>query len=210
MAENNQKVNLYLFDNKFLVGLKDNTIPVNKFVKSQECFVNCVNYWSQILGKLIFKLDNYKERKVIVENLMDEHGLTSDMLSHVETFTLFIEKLGGNINTFNDIPSINFNTMLDFISNEKLAVFIAALGFIEYYYQQISKIIVYYLKINNIYINIHYTEHEIIDSKHANDLFKLLDKYDINEKEYALSYGSELAIKIFDDYYNMVYDMYCI
>lgn len=195
--------------NKFLSGLINNNIPVLNFTKSQESFINCVNYWSQILGKLVYRLNDFTDRKLIIENLCDKHGIDAG-LSHVETFTQFIIDLGGTIsNNLYDIPSTIFNHNLGSISDSQLPIFIATLGFIEYYYQKISGIIVKYLKANNKYSNIHYEEHELLDVKHYTDLFSLLVKYSDNEVKRALHLGSSNAITLFNDYYNGCYKLYC-
>lgn len=198
----------FLEENKLLKGLENNTIKFDNFVKSQEGFVICVNYWSQILGKLIFRLDSFIDRKIILENLMDEHGI-GGKYSHVETFSMFITKLGGKVPIYYGGPALDFNLKLHNYSKESLANFIATLGFIEFYYQKISAIIVKYLKINNKFINIHYEEHEELDIKHYTDLFSLLKRFTKDEITNALKNGSLMAIKLFDEYYNSCFDLYC-
>lgn len=203
--------------NKFLSGLANNSIPIANFIASQASFITCVNFWSQILGKLIYKLDDFKDRKIILENLSDEHGVGNgnddncncSNLSHVETFKLFITKLGGIIPDIYDLPSTNFNNTLSLISDIELHDFIATLGFIEYYYQKISIIIVNYLKMNNMYDNIHYEEHELLDIKHYTDLLSLLNKYPTNIQTGSMQIGSENAIHLFDEFYNHCFNLYC-
>lgn len=203
----------WLESNKFLSGLKNNTINFDNFVSAQESFVNCVNYWSQILGKLIYMLDDFKSRRIILDNLLDEHGydITGKYGSaHVETFEKFVTQLGGVIEHKKyDKPSFHFNGKLLVVSDYELPVFIATLGFIEYYYQKISSIIVNYLKANKKYNNIHYEEHELLDVKHYTDLFTLLNKYTNAEQLNAMEEGAKYAMHIFDTYYNSCYDLYC-
>ena len=70
-----------ILQNQYLVSIMNNTIKKETFIKSQEPFIHCVNYWSQILGLLVFKLDDYKDRRIILENLYDEHfGILYHML----------------------------------------------------------------------------------------------------------------------------------
>lgn len=191
------------YNNIYLKKLINNTISINDFAKSFSGFIHCVNYWSQILGLLVYKLDDWSDRKKIIENLCDENAI-NNKLSHYQTFKLFIEELNNNCNFKLNDSARQFNKTLLEYSNSDLADFIATLGFVEYYYQEISSIIVTYLKNNNIYTNNHYSEHEILDSKHANEIFSLLDNN--LDKHDALYIGMENAYKLFDDYFTSLFN----
>jgi hypothetical protein len=137
-----------------------------------------------------------------LENLNDEHfGDTNIYISHVETFKLLIEKLGGTIKPNNNFTQ-KFNDSLLDASKKELPIFIAVLAFIEYYYQSISTVFAIYIKNNFANANIHYNEHEELDNKHCNDLFSLLFNYNDDIIEKSLKYGEEIAYNIFNDYYN--------
>lgn len=192
--------------NVFLSGLKNNTIPFQDFINSQCRFVNCVNYWSQILGRLLYRLPDHKDRKLILENLFEEHGFEQGHDSHVATFTNFMESIGGSVNHSMDRASRDFNETLDtIVSSHALAECIATLGFVEYYYQIISSVIVSYLKQQGKYTNIHYAEHELLDVKHYTDLFSLLAKYPDNDQLQAMQHGSFNTRQLFDKYYTYSY-----
>ncbi len=201
---------VFIKRNIFLSGLKNNTIPILDFIKSQQAFVTCVNYWSQILGKLLYRLSSHQDRKLILENLFEEHGFEAGHFSHVETFTKFMESIGGQVIHTPDQAAQAFNDTLDRILNEPdLPTCIAALGYVEYYYQRISTVIVDYLKANDKYTNIHYAEHELLDVKHYTDLFSLLSKYDQDRVETALGRGRQIVIELFDTYYARSYLQNC-
>jgi hypothetical protein len=202
---------VFIKRNVFLAGLKNNTIPIQDFIKSQQAFVTCVNYWSQILGKLLYRLSSHQDRKLILENLFEEHGFEAGHYSHVETFTKFMESIGGQVTHTPDQAAQSFNDTLDRTLDEPdLAVCIAALGYVEYYYQQISTVIVEYLKQNDKYTNIHYAEHELLDVKHYTDLFSLLSKYDDEHAISALARGRQIVIGLFDAYYRDSYLQNCL
>lgn len=196
----------FIETNVFLSGLKNNTIPLQDFINAQCRFINCVNYWSQLLGRLIYRLPEYKDRKLILENLIEEHGIEPGHVSHVETFTNFMDSIGGAVNMVPDKAVLVFNNTLDsIVCNEALAKCIATFGYVEYYYQHISSIIVNYLKQNGKYTNIHYAEHELLDVKHYTDLFSLLHKYPLDTQFVAMQYGSKAVIELFDSYYTDSY-----
>ena len=192
--------------NVFLSGLKNNTIPFQDFINAQCRFVSCVNYWSQLLGRLIYRLPDHKDRKIILENLFEEHGFESGHLSHVETFTKFMESIDGTVSMSPDRAVLEFNNTLDcIVCEDPLAECIATFGYVEYYYQHISSVIVDYLKKNGKYTNIHYAEHELLDVKHFTDLFSLLDKYPANDQLSAMKRGSFNVRNLFDKYYTDAY-----
>jgi hypothetical protein len=207
----NVDTSTFINENIYLKNISSNQISKDKFINSQRNFINCVNYWSQTLGLLISQLDDFKDRRIILENLIDEHfgEDNQNKISHVETFRQLIEKLGGSIpDTFDEYTN-NFNKELMNASQKNTPLFIAVLGFIEFYYQSISSLFSKYIKTNFGDINIHFKEHEQIDKKHCMDLLNLLNKYNDPTIRNALEEGNKIAKKIFDDYYTLIYYKYC-
>lgn len=149
-------------------------------------FIHTINYWSQILGYLIYKCDDHIHRKKIIENLIDEN---CGSLSHVETFYMFLGEIG-YVKNMNEIESNNIVEKY----NEKLYAFLRynkftdcceMLGSIEEEYQKISQTIIEYCKKNNCAITYHFTAHEILDTKHANDLFSCSDTKNVHNIVYG-------------------------
>jgi|688.fasta_scaffold225571_1 hypothetical protein len=155
------------------------------FLQSQECFIDAVDNWSKLLGLLITKVPTDRERLIIIENLYDEHGNGDLSKGHVNTFKLFLLSLGYN----NDIKLYDtglksykyvnkFNESLLYSVNENWIFQCAMLGMIEFTYITVSTNIHNYVK-NYIPANEinHYSLHEILDIKHATDLFSLITEY---------------------------------
>lgn len=171
--------------------IKLNKVPSKeKFIKSQEGFIIAIDYWSRLLGLILYNVPTDKERLIIVKNLFDEHGNGDINKSHVNTFKLFMESLGYNGYQLSDnnILENNYDSGIynnKFIENIKNVVLsenwifaISALGMIEYTYINVSNNIHNYAKnfLNPDEIN-HYNLHEILDLSHATDFFELVIPY---------------------------------
>lgn len=178
-------------DNSYFIKLKNN-VKLDKFLISQECFITAVSEWSNILILLLEKLHTVEERAIIIENLYDEYGSGNIEKSHVYTFTAFLKSLNYNqeIKIHNkDLPSYKYvnefiNELKSHIRNNNQIFYIGMLAMIEYTYINVSANIHNYVSnfINSDEIN-HYSTHEIIDTKHSMDLFKLIAPYTNNHKD---------------------------
>ena len=170
-------------------------MDIEMFSKKMEPFIILVNGWSCVLGKLVGKCNNYKIRKNIVNNLFDEN---SGPYTHVETFYLFLNECKNSpdsidLHSMNDEISrlfkqydtpthivLNYLTALtEYVEKKSFEDSCQFLGAIEYVYHIISK------DINNYYMmqkgntpNYHYSVHEILDTKHASELFDCIDSAD--------------------------------
>ena len=196
--------------NIYFRKLLKNPTP-KSFVKSQESFIDAVNEWSNLLSHLLTKVPSYKERLPIIENLMDEHGEGDLERSHVETFRKFINsfKTRDNLQMYNKesqtyhIIEEFYRTLdrdLKYYSWEYSA---AMLGMIEYTYITVSTVIHQYAKQHipeeEIY---HYTLHETLDTKHSEDLFRIIVPYlDQNNNSNMVKLGLQKG-------YNTMYKMY--
>lgn len=75
--------------NQFFVKMNSGSLPINIFLDSIYNFGLAIDEWSKVLGILLSKLPSYKERRIVLNNLLDENGEKS----HVETFQEFIQLL---------------------------------------------------------------------------------------------------------------------
>lgn len=181
-----QKINkIHL--NPYFVSLSESDFPLHTFLKSQEGFIEAVNYWTHALCKLALILPSDKERFPIIMNLYDEHGEGDVENSHVRTFTRFMEKLGytdpvelGKSSRSHRIcRTFNAGLVRAFQRAQTDYKYMSALlGMIEYTYITVSqKIHNYATKFVDAKEIEHYSLHEIMDTKHSEDLFRLcLDK----------------------------------
>ena len=190
---------------------KLNTIKIENFLKSQECFISAVDNWSKVLGILLSKVPTFKERAIIIDNLYDEHGEGNIENSHVNTFIKFMKSLGYEKELLINNDSLSsyeyvklFNDKLLYKVNNKSWLFsVAMLGMIEYTYITISKYIHEYVSQFIISEDIHhYSLHEIVDVKHATELFELLNPYLDCNSEIIISgllTGYELMDQLYKD-----------
>jgi len=166
-------------------------IDINRFAS----FIYVINHWSQILGLIIFKCNNYKKRKNLVKNLYDENN---GELTHVETFYLFLKELGFT-QDINDIKleiysELYIENITHIIMDHDFNDCCQILGSIEYIYQKISKDIIQWFtnKYGKAPDN-HFTLHEALDIEHSKELFELNNK-DIND--YMLTIGADWILGI--------------
>ena len=197
-------------DNTYFKELHKNPSPI-KFLESQECFISAIDNWSKALGLLLEKLPSDKERLPIIQNLYEEHGEGNLESSHVNTFREFYKSLGGEkklklynkkLSSYKFIKEFN-DTINNKFKSESWIYSVAMLGMIEYTYITVSKNIHEYAKnyINPRAIS-HYSLHEIVDVKHANDLFNLISSYEkTNPKDIVsgLLAGYNLINKLYND-----------
>ena len=190
---------------------KLNTTKIENFLKSQECFIDAVDNWSKVLGILLSKVPTFKERAIIIDNLYDEHGEGNIVNSHVNTFSKFMKSLGyeedllinnDNLPSHNHVKSFN-DSLLEKVNNESWLFSVAMLGMIEYTYITVSKNIHKYVAQFIISEDIHhYSLHEIVDVKHATDLFELILPYENIKTEMIINgliTGYNLLAKLYDD-----------
>jgi pyrroloquinoline-quinone synthase len=165
--------------------LINNEFKLEDFLRSQIPFFHAVVHWLDVLINVANKLKEQNQTELhdlIYENINDEKGLCecSDV-SHKETFLGFLQGLADELYAKWSIPDIQseavaqFNNELDKMVETKSITYICAcLGTIEYLYIDISKIIKDYVDYYGIRQS-HYTLHEILDTKHSSDLFKIAD-----------------------------------
>jgi len=181
--------------NPYFINLPN--LSLEQFVKSQKSFIHAINNWSKVLAILIGRTDDPKNRIILLDNLNEENGNGDLSKTHVNTFRELL-KLCDYTGECNIEPHIYiFNKfLLDYVQNGDYNIAVAILGAIEYTYITVSKLIYEYL---SKYIDVenketHYHKHEIIDYKHATDLFSIV--------------GNENVIKGLDIGYMLLYDLY--
>lgn len=196
-------------NNQYLVQLSLNP-KLEKFVNSQDSFIDAVDNWSKILGLLLTQLPGDQERSVIINNLYDEHGSGDLTKSHVNTFRQFmislnyskpLELYDQNKLSYKIVKKFN-NQLTNFITTNNWIQNVALLGMIEYIYITISTCIHNYVK---QYIPIdhisHYSLHEIMDVKHSTELFELLVPY-IHSHLADIEKGMQIGYRLFNELYD--------
>lgn len=202
----------HLLNNQYFQKLKE--IPDTKyFIQSQYCFLKAIDSWSSILALMIPKCHTPEQRLVFINNLYDEHGNGDVANAHVNTFIRLLTSLDHNcdIELTKSVNSdmygksvYNFVMKLEYsIEYENFTVLCAMLAIIEYIYIDASCAIHQYLCnfLEPNEIN-HYSAHEIVDVKHSDELFSLLELNDNTRKdiEKGFSIGYEMMNTM---YHNM-------
>jgi len=211
----NKKDCIEYLDNHFEKEWFGLNIDINIFAHRLAPFIHIVNYWSQILGLLVYKCSDKKLRKNIITNLYDEHFNTD---IHVDTFYKFILECGYidlNINIGNnndigigisDVYNIQINSVIikymeklkSYVYYHDFSIACQILGAIEYtYYLISSKINIFYKQKLNRLPNNHYTTHENTDIEHANKLFDCAVVVDEYLDPNYLDIGSDWIIGVF-------------
>lgn len=184
--ENNLFINksIKYLENKFSNSFKiDRLMNIRIFALRISSFVELVNYWSQILGYVIYACNDHKIRKKIVMNLIDE---TCGNLTHVETFYDFLVECGfeGSLKSIktNYIVSKYHDLLQSYMTTHSFEECCTILGSIEYVYHIMSKEINKYFEEKKGYQpSNHYTTHELLDIQHAIDLFECSNETSLSE-----------------------------
>ena len=93
--------------------LLDGSMSFELFKSSQANFYSAVCYFSRPMFLLCSRMENYADRLIILENIMDEHGNGDIKDSHGDTYKNYLLNLSvkeKNINkTFNHSPLLYQN-----------------------------------------------------------------------------------------------------
>lgn len=182
-----------------------------KFLRAQKSFIYAVDHWSKQLAFLITKVPYIWQRQLILENLCDENGFSESNRSktHVQTFyeyllALGISSLPQHISI--DSPTRRFIQNLQKAEERSWIFFAATLAMIEFSYIEVSQRISHKLELSNWLEQPqeHYSSHEVLDRKHADDLFKVIEGQSVKIIQSGLKYG----YKIFRRYYKELYYKY--
>lgn len=180
--------------NPYVIKLLSISHPptLKNFLTSQDSFIDAIDQWSHLLGKMLSKVPSHRERLVIVENLYDEHGEGDLNKAHVNTFKAFIQSLDASsaVDLYNpnkktyQIVRHFYEKLHYFIDHYDWKFSVAMLGMIELVYVTISGAIHKYAKLHLIDQTInHYSLHETLDTRHANELFALIKPFYENDPE---------------------------
>ena len=191
--------------------LLDGSMSFELFKSSQANFYSAVCYFSRPMFSLCSKIDNYEDRLIILENIIDEHGNGSIKDSHGETYKKYLLNLGVNkkdINkTFNHSAVSNFYSIIDkTVEKNNIETSIAMFGIMEDRYTEISSSISSAL-VNNSWLRkdqlAHYKTHKELDAYHAELFYKLVrHKWtEITSRE-NIKRGLKLGNKIIFDLFN--------
>lgn len=199
-----------IFQNPYFEELKNGTMTLEKFQKTQEQFYFAVVFFSRPMAALVGRIPNAKDRLNIIHNVLEEHGDMNEEDFHSTTFQKFLKSISSQVNNLEDVnlcPQVRaFNSVLTTSCTfDDLEVGIACMGIIEMAFAEISSIIGKavvargWVSENNL---VHYKLHAEIDGRHAKEFFDIIEKlWHEPKRQYFIKQGLELGAYIFDRLY---------
>ena len=199
-----------VYANRYFSDLKNGSMSLEEFRKSQEQFYYAVSFFSRPMSALMARFPIPAQRLSILENIVEEHGSFSSSAYHETTFKEFLELIGVDVNQIDELSlwpevrAFNSSLMTACVFDEP-EVGVACLGVIEYMFATISSLI------GNTVIERgwstrdqlkHYKLHAKIDVGHACDFFNIIEeRWADSSKNYFIKQGVDMGVYIFDRLY---------
>ncbi len=173
----------------------------DRFVDSQQQFYHAVRFFSQAMGALLARQPTSNARRVLMHNLIEEHGLEEENgVAHDGSFSQFLASLGS-------LPAAQgpevraFNLALyGACSTETIPFAFACLGIIEYAFADISALIGSTVVARGWVSQeqlVHYSLHAEIDKRHAAEFFEVIEKAPPEEVHSGLHYGWHIFSQLY-------------
>lgn len=202
--------------NPYFRALVDGSLSREDFVETQAQFYLAVIFFNRPMAALAAKIPYAALRMEVLRNVWEEHGEGDAERVHGRTFVTLMERLAGlneqELSRRALWPEVRiFNTALAgaCVLDEYL-IGTATLGIIERTFCDISRLIGAaivdrgWLKADQV---IHYSLHQDLDIKHAQDFFNVLGPaWDENiENRYYIEQGLRMGATLFDGLYAGLY-----
>jgi pyrroloquinoline-quinone synthase len=199
-----------IFDNPYFRALRDGSMSLESFRRSQEQFFFAVTFFPRPMAALVGRIPDPKARIDILHNLVEEHGEFQEELYHHTTFQQFLRTLGSAPKELTGMPVSPplraFNSVLTAACVlDELEVGVACMGIIEYAFAGISAVIGKAV-VERGWVSadrlVHYKLHAEIDERHAEEFFAVIEPHwDDARRRYYIEQGLELGAYIFDRLY---------
>lgn len=203
--------------NPYFISLEDKSFDFEDFIETQIQFYFAVVFFSRPMCTLAAKIPETKLRVEVIRNAWEEHGEGDPNNIHGHTFTTLLHRLG--VASMDDIAkralwpeTRRFNTtLIGCCTLDEYLVGASLLGMIEHMFSDISGRIGKCIVDNGWLAEdqlIHYTLHQELDIKHADDFFNVV-KPAMNESEenhYMVEQGLRLGAFTFNSFYQDLYD----
>ncbi|GDY12493.1 hypothetical protein LBMAG53_13710 [Planctomycetota bacterium] len=199
-----------LMGNSYVIALRDGSMDVERFRRSQEQFFFAVTFFPRPMAALVGRISEPSRRLDILRNLVEEHGNFDESAFHHSTFRAFLGRLGCDVSALDGLalcPEVRaFNSVLTTACVlDELEVGIACMGIIELAFAGISGGIGMavvdrgWLPAERM---IHYRLHAELDERHAEEFFAVIeDAWDDPTRRYFIEQGLELGAYAFDRLY---------
>ena len=200
----------------FFDALEKERMSKDEFIITQMVFLEAVKYFSIPMFIIASKLDSYKERSGIIENIIDEHGNGKIDKAHGNTFQAFLFSLGVtramlNNNETNNVAKTFNESLYKCAINESTFRSIAMMAIIEERYAEISLSIVRAI-LDKGWIDknklTHYSLHGHLDVKHADGFYNIIEngwgnKLKKEEIKKGLILGNNLICDLYDELFTI-------
>src|SRR5437868_15332022 len=90
--------------NPYLEGLRDGSMTLEQFRRSQEQFFFAVTFFPRPMAALVGRIPSPRQRIDILHNLVEEHGEFHEELYHHTTFQKFLKTIGSTVIDFDTVP----------------------------------------------------------------------------------------------------------
>src|SRR5881392_1975256 len=90
--------------NPYLQTLRDGSMTLEAFRRSQEQFFFAVSFFPRPMAALVGRIPDPKARLDILHNLVEEHGEFNEELFHHTTFQRFLRSLGSEPEKLDGVP----------------------------------------------------------------------------------------------------------
>ncbi len=204
-----------ILGNPYFLALKEKTMPLEHFRRTQEQFFHAVTFFSRPMAALVGRIPHPKMRLEILHNLVEEHGEFQEDQIHHNTFQKFLESIGARPFMVEGMPVPTalraFNSILTCACVlDELEVGVACMGIIEYAFAPISEIIGKAV-VSNGWVKpedlVHYKLHAEIDQRHAEEFFVVIEsRWDDLARRYFIQQGLDLGAYAFDRLYRDLFE----
>jgi len=197
-------------ENPYFEALRDGTMPLSAFRRTQEQFYFAVEFYPRPMAALVAKIPRAEERLDILHNVVEEHGDFNTKAFHKNSFRRFLRSIGG------DVPDLSrtslwpelraFNSVLTAACVlDEMEVGIGVMGIIEYAFSDASSAIGQAV-IARDWVGkadlAHYNLHGAIDKRHAEEFFAVLEpRWADKDRRYFIQQGLELGLYALDRLY---------
>lgn len=199
--------------NPYFVHLESGQFGRADFVETQVQFFWAVTFFSRPMAMLVGRIPRSGQRMEVLRNVWEEHGEGNARLSHSATFRELLARLDGLDDDAIEArvlwPEVRaFNTTLGGACLlDEWRVGAATLGMIEGMFAEISAAIGQGI-VRNGWLPadrmVHYTLHERLDVRHANDFFSAVASglgrgEELYYVEQGLMQGASVFLRLYED-----------
>jgi len=203
-----------VLQNPYFSALKDGSMSLESFRRTQEQFYFAVHFFPRPMSVLTARLPESQMRLDILRNLVEEHGDFKETGFHVTSFRLFLQSIGSDSDQLANLtlcPAIRaFNSVLiASCTFDEIEVAVGCMGIIEYMFADISAEIGQSVVLKDWVAAeglCHYKLHASLDKQHAREFFAIIEsKWQDSTRRYFIEQGLQLGSYIFDRLYRDLY-----